>query len=115
LLPAGPGGGKTEQLDAITLRDVIEHYGLEQIAAVKLDIEGAEYGVIESSVDIIGKIGARWAVELHADPFNLTPIDVDRVRRIFDRAGYATILQQSSEIAAMPTLFAFPPTHVLRP
>lgn len=107
--------GKTLQIEAVTLRHILEQYGLARVNAVKLDIEGAEYGVLENSIDVIEKMNARWAVELHADPVTSTPVNVERVRTIFDRLGYATMLQQASDFAAAPTIFAFPQTHLARP
>ncbi len=100
--------GRTVEVEAVTLQDVISGQNLQKVDVIKLDIEGAEYGVIENNADLISSCRARWAVELHPDPVNQTPIDVDRVRAIFDRCGYVTLLQQSSEMAAMPTLFAYP-------
>jgi FkbM family methyltransferase len=104
--------GNVIEVECTTLRDVVERYDLKKIGAVKLDIEGAEYGVIESSVDIIKNIRARWAVELHSDPVKKLPVDVGRVRRVFDRLGYFTFLQQDSDTAAAPTLFAVPLEYV---
>jgi FkbM family methyltransferase len=100
--------GRTIEVQSTTLRDVVERHNLERVGAVKLDIEGAEYGVIESSVDIIGQLGARWAIELHADPVTGTPADINRVRTIFDRLGYLTVLQHAGETTGGPTLFAYP-------
>jgi FkbM family methyltransferase len=100
--------GRTIEVQSTTLRDVVERHNLGQVGAVKLDIEGAEYGVIESSVDIIGKLGARWAIELHADPVTGKPADIPRVRTIFDRLGYRTMLQRAGETTGGPTLFAYP-------
>jgi hypothetical protein len=104
--------GNVIEVECTTLRDVVERYDLKKIGAVKLDIEGAEYGVIENSVDIIKNIRARWAVELHSDPVKKLPVDVGRVRRVFDRLGYFTFLQQDSDTAAAPTLFAVPLEYV---
>jgi FkbM family methyltransferase len=100
--------GSVIEVESTTLRDVVTRHNLEKVGAVKLDIEGAEYGVIENSVDIIEKIGARWAIELHADPVTATPVNVDRIRSIFDRLGYLTVVQQAGDVAAAPTIFAFP-------
>jgi len=100
--------GRTIEVQSTTLHDVVERHHLETIGAIKLDIEGAEYGVIESSTDIIGKLGARWAIELHADPVTGTPADIGRVRSIFDRLGYLTVLQHASETTGGPTIFAYP-------
>jgi FkbM family methyltransferase len=100
--------GAVIEVECTTLRDVVERYQLKKVGAVKLDIEGAEYGVIENSVDVIKNIGARWAVELHYDPVKKLPVDVGRVRSIFDRLGYLTFLQQDGDTAAAPTLFAIP-------
>jgi FkbM family methyltransferase len=106
--------GKTVEVEAVTLDSIVNDYKLTRIDVVKVDIEGAEYGVLESSADILARFPARWAVELHADPVTGSPVDVERVRKIFDRHDYATVLQQSGEMAAAPTLFAVPPEQFLR-
>lgn len=100
--------GAVIEVESTTLRDVVARHGLGRVGAIKLDIEGAEYGVIESSEDLIPALGARWAVELHADPVTETPVDVDRVRRVFDRLDHVTVLQAAGDHAAAPTVFAYP-------
>jgi FkbM family methyltransferase len=100
--------GKVIEVECTTLRDVVARYQLTKVGVVKLDIEGAEYGVIENSADVIRDIGARWAVELHYNPVTGLPVDVDKVRRVFDQLGYLTFLQRDSDTAAAPTLFAYP-------
>jgi FkbM family methyltransferase len=108
IVPVETERGTAIEVESTTLRDVVERHKLDQVGVIKLDIEGAEYGVIENSGDIIEKIGARWAVELHGDPLTGTPVNVDRIRSIFDRLGYLTVLQLGSETAAATTVFAFP-------
>ena len=102
------GRNKTIAIEAVTLRDVIEEARLPRVDIVKIDIEGAEYGVIESSEDLISSLGARWSVELHTDLVTSQPIDVERVRKVFDRAGYKSWLQEAGAHVGAPTVFAWP-------
>jgi FkbM family methyltransferase len=108
LVPMATERGEVIEVESITLRDAITRHNLERVDAVKLDIEGAEYGVIENSIDLIEKINARWAVELHADPMTGAPVNVDRIRNIFDRLDYLSVLRQGGDTVAAPTIFAFP-------
>ena len=102
------GRNKTISIEAVTLRDVIEEARLPKVDIVKIDIEGAEYGVIESSEDLISSLGARWSVELHTDLVTSRPIDVERVRKVFDRVGYKSWLQEAGVHVGAPTIFAWP-------
>lgn len=99
--------GKSIEVQTVTLRTALAKYNLDRVDVIKLDIEGAEYSVIESSVDLIENLGARWAIELHADQPAGLPLCVDRIRDVFDRARYLTTVE-ASEGTVPSMLFAFP-------
>ena len=75
-----------------TIPDILEHHAIERVACVKMDIEGAEYAVLESCADLIGRLGARWMIEVHGDAYPRGAVDVERLRRLFDAADYLTLV-----------------------
>ena len=100
--------GETIEIRSERLRLLFESGEIGSFDVAKVDIEGAEYSLLEDSIDVIRKTKARWAIELHADPVTKEGVDVDRVRSIFDHLGYLSYLQPASSTAAAPTLFTFP-------
>jgi FkbM family methyltransferase len=108
IVAGATGRNKTIAIEAVTLGDIVEDAKLLKVDIVKIDIEGAEYGVIESSEDLISSLGARWSVELHMDLVTSQPINVERVRGVFDRAGYKSWLQEAGAHVGAPTIFAWP-------
>ena len=104
--------GAAIEIRSERLKSLYESGEIARIDVVKADIEGAEYALLEDSVDVIRKTRARWAIELLADPVSKVGVDVDRVRSIFDHVGYVSYLQPASESAAAPTLFTFPDDRV---
>ena len=102
------GRNKTIPVQAVTLKDVIENANLSKVDIIKIDIEGAEYEVIDASEELIISLGARWSVELHTDLVTSRPIDVERVRKVFDRCGYKSWLQDAGAHVGAPTIFAWP-------
>jgi FkbM family methyltransferase len=58
-------GGDTAEVEGITLADVMQRYGLKTIDILKIDIEGAERYVFESSVSASLPTIGRIAIELH--------------------------------------------------
>lgn len=94
------------EVDTITLTDILTKNHLSGIDVIKMDIEGAEYEVIEKSRKFINRSNARWLIEIHRDPMTGASADVDRVRRIFDYEGYCTQLLDKYQDQGMALLFA---------
>lgn len=83
----------TQQVDCVTLAELMEKQGLSHIDVLKIDIEGSEKEVFENSDDWIGKVGT-VAVELHdgiqmgcSRAFYLATKDFGR----FERSGEMTV------------------------
>ena len=100
--------GPAVRVESLTLKSLLERHELKAVDIIKVDIEGSEYELIESSVDVIGDLRARCAIELHWDHMTRTPLNVSRIRSVFDRLDYLTVLQDEASNAAGTSLFAFP-------
>ncbi len=77
---------KKEQVDALTLEDVIREYSIDRIDLLKLDIEGSEVEVFASSSGWIDRVDA-ICVELH-----------DRFRPGCSRAFFAAVCDLPVEV-----------------
>lgn len=55
------------EIDSISFEDLLSKYELGTIDLLKLDIEGSEYGVIESSLENFGAKVRRIIMEYHTD------------------------------------------------
>ena len=72
------------EVRARTIPELMEEHGLDSIDILKLDIEGAEKQVLETSIEWIDRVGTLM-VEVHPD-LNAGASDVfDRVAEGFDR------------------------------
>lgn len=100
--------GRAIEVRSERLAALLQAGEVPRFDVAKIDIEGAEYALLEDCVDVVRETKARWAVEMHVDPVTGRDIDVDRIRSIFDEAGYLSYLQCASDCAAAPTLFAYP-------
>ena len=78
------------EVTGTSLQGILDEHGLERFDIVKLDVEGAEYGILEGSLDLVARVKARWLIEVHAD-VNGGPLDIDRIRRIMESCGYMTL------------------------
>jgi FkbM family methyltransferase len=56
-----------EEVEARTLHSILKDVGLERVDLMKMDIEGSEYAVLESSPDAIARCD-RVVMEWHDDP-----------------------------------------------
>jgi hypothetical protein len=52
-------------VDCETLDDVILAFGVSQVSAIKIDVEGAELGVIQGAEQTIMKFRPRLVIEAH--------------------------------------------------
>ena len=52
-------------VDCETLDDVISAFGISQVSAIKIDVEGAELGVIQGAEQTIMKFRPRLVIEAH--------------------------------------------------
>lgn len=60
--PDGPDVGQSlAQVEAVSLRTLIERFALERIDLLKLNVEGAEKEIFEHCGDWIGRVGAIFA------------------------------------------------------
>ena len=66
---AGRVGGETasEQVPAQTLRSILREIGAERLDLLKMDVEGSEYAVLESSPDAVARCHI-VVMEWHDDP-----------------------------------------------
>lgn len=53
--------GEAAQVEAVTMRTLIERFALERIDLLKINVEGAEREIFEHSGDWIGRVGAIFA------------------------------------------------------
>jgi FkbM family methyltransferase len=67
-----------QEIDCVTIKTLMEQYGIKRIDLLKMDIEGSEKNVLENSADWIDKVGI-MTVELH-----------DRICMGCDRAFYVS-------------------------
>jgi len=63
----GNGDGSTEEVPARTLGSILRDVGHERVDLLKMDVEGSEYAVLESSPDAIEKCDL-VVLEWHEDP-----------------------------------------------
>ena len=61
----------------------------------------------KSSADLIGRLRARWMIEVHGDAYPRGGVDVERLRRLFDAADHLTIVLPIGD-SPLKMLFARP-------
>ncbi len=62
-----PISGKYFEIDALTLSEVLEQNGLTRVDLMKMDIEGSEYSVINTSLETLSVSVKRIIMEYHTD------------------------------------------------
>jgi FkbM family methyltransferase len=77
--------GKEEIVPSMRLEDFFEEYGLTRADFVKIDIEGAEVEVLQSSASFLKSTKARLIVEPH---FVDGVLSTDRCRGYLESAGF---------------------------
>lgn len=106
----GEGGRNRDRMvevETTTIRDIVRRHALSRVSCVKMDIEGAEYAVLDASADLIGSLGARWMIEVHGDAYPAGRVDVERLRALFDAAGHVSIVLPIGD-SPLKMLFARP-------
>lgn len=51
-----PNGKQTFRAPSLTLKEIFERYRLERVKLLKLDCEGAEYGILEAGEDLLARV-----------------------------------------------------------
>jgi FkbM family methyltransferase len=62
-----PNGGVAYQAPALTLAQIFERYRLSRVRLLKLDVEGAEYDILEAGADYLSRVDYLRA-EFHTSP-----------------------------------------------
>jgi FkbM family methyltransferase len=100
----GGGRGATVNVPTTTLEAFCSEQGLDRIDFMKIDIEGAEVEVLESSQHLLSRLRPRIILEPHFIEGQMT---TDRCCAILKGAGYATrIVDQDG--ASVPLIEAWP-------
>lgn len=100
----GRGRGSTVKVSTTTLEAFCSEQGLNRIDFIKIDIEGAEVQVLESSQRLLSRLRPRMMIEPHLVDGQMT---TDRCRAILKDAGYATrVVDQVG--ASAPLIEAWP-------
>ena len=80
-------GGKYIEVPTTTLQDIMDSNNLEQIDFLKLDCEGAEGLILEStSIDYLKRV-RKIAMEFHAILLKISPQDM---RKLLEEGGFTT-------------------------
>jgi FkbM family methyltransferase len=100
----GRGRGSTVKVSTTTLEAFCSEQGLDRLDFIKIDIEGAEVQVLESSQRLLSRFRPRMIIEPHLIGGQMT---ADRCRAILKDAGYATrVVDQAG--ARVPLIEAWP-------
>lgn len=83
----GRGRGSVVKIPTTTLEAFCAEHGLDRIDFIKIDIEGAEVQVLESSQHVLSRFRPRIVIEPHLIEGLMT---TDRCCAILKGAGYAT-------------------------
>jgi FkbM family methyltransferase len=78
------------EVQTLRFEEILARLDLADVDIVKMDIESAEYEVVESCREFLKQSGSRWLIEAHSDPITSAHADTARLRRIFDEAGYSS-------------------------
>ena len=100
----GTGRGSTVKVPTTTLEAFCSEQGVHRIDFIKIDIEGAEVHVLESSQQLLSRFRPRIMIEPHLIDGQMT---TDRCCAILKDAGYATrVVDQYG--ASAPLIEALP-------
>ena len=89
-LLSASGHNPSYNVDAITLEDAINLTGEEKIDLVKIDIEGAEFDIIENlSKDVFDRVDS-FLIEFHDFYFTEGMLKVDELEKNLFAAGFTT-------------------------
>jgi FkbM family methyltransferase len=99
-------GHEPVDVEAKTLQQLAEEYGLDRVDAVKMDVEGAEYDVIPAAGEFVCRFRPRFIIEVHKDEFGV--IDTAAIEKAFSGFGYSCRFVTQSMAEAFPLLFACP-------
>lgn len=81
----GGGRGTERIVPSTTLEDFVHENGLSQVDFIKVDIEGGEIAMLESSIEFLGSTRTRMIVEPH---WVGNEMSTDRCRTLLESAGY---------------------------
>lgn len=86
--------GRVVSVPVVTLEHVLDRAGVEHAALLKLDIESAEYALLDAITDQTLARFERIAIEPHPDLANRPAQDlIDRLQSQFDVRWYGPLLQ----------------------
>lgn len=86
--------GRIETIRVVRLKDLINMLRLKRIDLLKLDVEGAELEIVESSGDILKRgIVKRIVIEVHREV-----VSIRALSEILEEFGFSTIIYSSTEI-----------------
>jgi FkbM family methyltransferase len=103
----GRGRGIERVVPSICLQDFFEQEGLDKADFVKVDIEGCEIEVLESSASFLKGLNARVIVEPH---FVNGSLSTDRCSKLLAEAGYHVRVRDKAGEAEM-LIEAIPGVH----
>jgi FkbM family methyltransferase len=86
---SGRAASHVSRVDVSCLEDVVRDFELDHLDFVKLDIEGSEVAVLESSVDVLRRFRPRVIIEAHLVGGELTTVPLCR---ILESCGYRSHL-----------------------
>jgi len=79
----------TENVDSMTLEDLIDKLQIKKVNLIKIDIEGSEYEAILGSKKLFeDKIIKNIALELHPKFLKKRNLDIDHIVNFLNEAGY---------------------------
>ncbi len=107
----GPRRDHLIKVPTLTLMGMCEKLGISRVDHVKMDIEGAEYGVILSSQEFIKKYRPDFIIEAHNESTN--PVNVPKLVNFFENFGYDMKLVKQSEFEVFPLLHFTPPPQAI--
>jgi FkbM family methyltransferase len=76
------------EVDVITLEQALDHSGFPYVDVVKMDIEGAEYSVLEAVSPAVFRNISGWVIECHPTASK----DGSTAAQILEAAGYEVVL-----------------------
>ena len=91
---------KVRRLDSIC-----KEYNLQKIDFIKMDIEGAEIDVLESSKEVILKYKPRFIIEPH---FIDGVLNDKQIIALFDELNYETQIVKQGTFDYLPLLYSYP-------
>ncbi|MEM6393795.1 MAG: FkbM family methyltransferase [Planctomycetota bacterium] len=95
----GPGravgaDGGSDRVEVVTLEGVMERAGVDRVALLKLDIEGAEYALLDAVSDAVLRRCERIAIEPHPRLTGRSVGElVERLEGLFEVRAYGPLLQ----------------------